>query len=169
MILPGENGSGHCGGRNYAEGYPGGLIETVNGGVRQDRALAQVAEKRVHPTRNAAFAGRCTASRRGLRGALQQRPPEQCHRLHHAQGRASGASAGDPRGTRPQVRSRQGATPESPPANRVKSEAASQRDRTAKENILNHSRWVTLRMLQESSAGPVGERAIISACFPGIE
>jgi transposase InsO family protein len=48
-------------------------------------------------------------------------------RLHHAEGRAGGASAGDPCRTRPQVGSRQRATPESPPASRVKSEAASRR------------------------------------------
>src|ERR1700747_1003953 len=28
---------------------------------------------------------------------------EQCHRLHHAEGRAGGAAAGDPRRTRPQA------------------------------------------------------------------
>jgi transposase InsO family protein len=71
----------------------------------------------------AAFAGRCAASGRGLRGALQQRPPEQCHRLHHSEGCAGGASARDPRGTRPQVGSRQTAAPESPPASCVKGEA----------------------------------------------
>jgi hypothetical protein len=56
---------------------------------------------------------------------LQQRPPEQCHRLHRAEGRAGGASAADPRGTRPQVGNRETTTPESPPASRVKNEAAS--------------------------------------------
>src|SRR5215470_4650859 len=48
------------------------LLSTVE---RQDRAMAQVAEKRVHSAGNTAVAGRCTASGRGLRGALQQRPP----------------------------------------------------------------------------------------------
>ena len=43
------------------------LLSTVE---RQDRALAQVAEKRVHSAGNAAVAGRCTASGRGLRGTL---------------------------------------------------------------------------------------------------
>ncbi len=38
--------------------------------------LTQIAEKRVHSAGNTAVAGRCTASDRGLRGALQQRPPE---------------------------------------------------------------------------------------------
>jgi transposase-like protein len=85
-------------------------------------------KKRVHPTGDAAIAGRGAASGRELRGALQQRPPEQCHGLHHAEGRAGRASAGNPRGTRPQAGSRQTATPESPPASRVKSEAASHRD-----------------------------------------
>jgi len=69
----------------------------------------------------AAIAGRCVAPGAGLRRALQQRPPEQCHRLRHAEGCAGGASAGNPRGTRPQAGSRQTATPESPPASRVKS------------------------------------------------
>ena len=77
---------------------------------------------------NAAVAGRCTASGRGLRGALQQGSPEQRHRLHHAEGRVGGPSAGDPRGTRPEAGSRQTAAPESPPASRLKSEAASRRD-----------------------------------------
>lgn len=40
----------------------------------------------------------------------------------------AGRVAGDPRGTRSQAGSRQTATPESPPANRVRSEAASCRD-----------------------------------------
>jgi hypothetical protein len=31
MILPGETEAGTAG-RNHAEGYPGGLIETMNGG-----------------------------------------------------------------------------------------------------------------------------------------
>ena len=44
------------------------------------------------------------------------------HRLYHAEGHAGGASAGDPRGTRPQAGSRQTATPESAPASCVKSE-----------------------------------------------
>src|SRR5580700_6188018 len=87
--------------------------------------MAQIAEKRVHSTGNAAIAGRRTASGRGLRGALQQRPPEQRHRLHYAEGRTGGTSTGDPRGTRPQVGSCQTATPESPPACRLKSKAAS--------------------------------------------
>src|SRR6266404_4267845 len=50
---------------------------------------------RVHPAGNATVAGRCAASGGGLRRALQQRPPEQCHRLHHAEGHARWASAGD--------------------------------------------------------------------------
>jgi hypothetical protein len=43
-------------------------------------------------------------------------------------GRAGGALAGDPPGTRPQVGNCQTATPESPAVSRVKSEAASHRD-----------------------------------------
>ena len=49
-------------------------------------------KRRVHPAGNAAVAGRCTVFGAGLRGALQQRPPEQRHRLHHAEGHAHRAS-----------------------------------------------------------------------------
>ena len=49
----------------------------------------------VHPPRDAAVAGRCAASGGGLRRALQQRSFEQRHRLHHAEGHARRASAGD--------------------------------------------------------------------------
>src|SRR3979490_1194423 len=41
MILPGETEAGTAGGRNHAEGYPGGLIETMNGGVRARSCAAQ--------------------------------------------------------------------------------------------------------------------------------
>ncbi len=47
---------------------------------RKDRTLAQIAQRRVHPAGNAPVAGRRAASGAGLRRALQQRPPEQCHR-----------------------------------------------------------------------------------------
>ena len=63
---------------------------------RQDRMLAQIIKERVHSPNSAAVARRCTASGRGLRGALQQRPPEQCRRLHYAEGHARWASGGDP-------------------------------------------------------------------------
>jgi len=59
--------------------------------------LAQIAQGRVHPAGNAVVAGRCTASGGGLRRALRQRPSEQRGRLHHAEGHARRASAGDPR------------------------------------------------------------------------
>ena len=62
---------------------------------RKNRTLAQIAQRRVHPVGNAIVAGRCAASGGGLRRALQQGPPEQCHRLHHAEGHASRASPGD--------------------------------------------------------------------------
>src|SRR5260370_22328727 len=39
----------------------------------------------------------------GYVGRLQQRPPEQRHGLHHAEGHAGGAAARDPRGARPEV------------------------------------------------------------------
>jgi len=45
--------------------------------------------------RDAAVARRCAASGGGLRRALQQRSFEQRHRLHHAEGHARRASAGD--------------------------------------------------------------------------
>src|SRR5439155_25067519 len=64
---------------------------------RKDRTLAQIAERRVHPAGNAAVAGRCAAAGGGLRRTLQQRPPEQRGWLHHAEGHARRASAGDPR------------------------------------------------------------------------
>ena len=50
----------------------------------------------MHPAENTPFVGRCAASGAGLRRALQQCPPEQRHRLHHAKGHARRASAGDP-------------------------------------------------------------------------
>ncbi len=58
------------------------LLSTVE---RQDRALAQVVEERMHSAGNFAVAGKCTASGRGLGGALQQHPREQYHGLHHAE------------------------------------------------------------------------------------
>jgi hypothetical protein len=64
---------------------------------RENRALAQVAKERVHPTGNTALAGRCAAFGAGVRRALQQHPLEQCHRLHHAEGHARRPPAGDPR------------------------------------------------------------------------
>jgi hypothetical protein len=82
---------------------------------RQDRTLAQIAEKRVHSAGNAAVAGRCTAPGRGLCGALQQRSPEQCHRLHHSKGHARRASAGDSSRAGSQVGRGEGTAEESPP------------------------------------------------------
>ena len=63
---------------------------------RKNRALAQIAQRRVHPAGNALVAGRCAAPGGGVRRALQQRPAEQRHQLHHAEGHAGGAAAGDP-------------------------------------------------------------------------
>src|SRR5579859_2273216 len=57
---------------------------------RKDRTLAQIAER----AGNAPVAGRRAASGGGLR--YQQRSPEQCDRLHHAEGHARRAPAGDP-------------------------------------------------------------------------
>jgi transposase InsO family protein len=52
---------------------------------RENRTMAQIGQRRVHQAGKAAVAGRCPASAGGLRGALQQRPLEQRHRLHHAE------------------------------------------------------------------------------------
>ena len=50
---------------------------------RENRALAQIAQRGVHPAGNAVVAGRCAAPGRAVRGPLQQCPPEQRHGLHH--------------------------------------------------------------------------------------
>ena len=76
----------------------------------------------VHPPRDAAVAGRCAASGGGLRRALQQRSFEQRHRLHHAEGHARRASAGDSGRARSEVGSGEGTAKESPPAGRVTDE-----------------------------------------------
>ena len=60
----------------------------------------------------------------GLRRALQHRPFEQCHRLHHAEGHAGGASEGDSRRAGSQAGGSQATTAESSPAGSVKSEEA---------------------------------------------
>jgi len=67
------------------------------------RTVAQIAQRRVHPAGNATIAGRCAASGGGLRRALQHCPPKQRGWLHHPEGHARRASAGDPRGARPEV------------------------------------------------------------------
>jgi hypothetical protein len=61
----------------------------------QNRTLAQVTQRGVHPPRHAPFTRRCAAFGAGLRGALQQRASEQRHRIHHAEGHARRASGGD--------------------------------------------------------------------------
>jgi hypothetical protein len=58
----------------------------------ENRTLAQIAQRRVHPAGNATVAGRRATTGARLRGALQQRSPEQRHRLHHAEGYARRAS-----------------------------------------------------------------------------
>src|SRR5207248_11387224 len=70
---------------------------------REDRALAQIAERGVHPAGNAAVARRCTASGARVRGPLQRRSPEQRGWLHHAKGYVGGAATGDTRGARPEA------------------------------------------------------------------
>jgi len=59
------------------------------------------------------------ARRGGLRGSLQQRPSEQRHGLRHAEGHASRAAAGDPRGARPEVGGGAEATADSSSASRL--------------------------------------------------
>ena len=63
---------------------------------RENRTMAQIAQRGVHPAGNAAVAGRRAATGAGLRRTLQQRSPEQRGWLHHAKGHARRASAGDP-------------------------------------------------------------------------
>jgi transposase InsO family protein len=87
---------------------------------RKNRTLAQTAQRRVHPAGNAIVAGRCAASGGGVRRALQQRPPEQRHRLHHAEGHAGGAAAGDPHGAGSEVGSRAETTADLSPVGCVK-------------------------------------------------
>ena len=92
---------------------------------RKNRTLAQIAQRRVHPAGNAAVAGGCAAAGGGLRGTLQQCPPEQCHWLHHAEGHARRASAGDPCGAGPEVGGGAKTAADSSPAGRVKRRADS--------------------------------------------
>ena len=48
MILPGETEAGTAG-RNHAEGYPGSLIETINGRVRARSCAAHPPSDRKTP------------------------------------------------------------------------------------------------------------------------
>src|SRR5580700_3357065 len=45
----GRNGSGHCGDATMPRDYPGGLIETMNGGVRARSCAAQPPSDRKTP------------------------------------------------------------------------------------------------------------------------
>ena len=65
---------------------------------RQDRALAQIAERRMHPAGNAVDEGGRAAAHSGVRGPLQHRAPAQRHRIRHAGGYAGGAASRDPCG-----------------------------------------------------------------------
>src|SRR5215831_18947432 len=65
---------------------------------------------------------RCRSMKRGVWwrvGPLQQRPPEQRHRLHHPEGHAGGAAARDSRGARPKVGGGTEATADSSSAGRL--------------------------------------------------
>lgn len=54
-----------------------------------------------------------------LRRTLEQRPPEQRHRLHHAEGHARRTAARDPCGARPEVGAGAETTADSSPASRL--------------------------------------------------
>jgi hypothetical protein len=69
--------------------------------------------------------GRCAPLDSTLRRSLQRHTTAQRHWLCGAAGSARRTASRDPRGSRSQVRSRQTATSESPPASCVKSEVAS--------------------------------------------
>jgi hypothetical protein len=88
----------------------------------KNRALAQIAKERMHQAGNTAFAGRCVASSTRLRRALQQRPLEQCNRLHHAEGYAGRTPAGDSGRPGSEIGSSERTPEESPPAGRVTDE-----------------------------------------------
>ena len=70
---------------------------------RQVGALAQIAEKRMHPAGNTADAGGRAAPDSAVRGPLQHRAAAQRHRLRHAGRHAGGPAGRDPRGARPQA------------------------------------------------------------------
>ena len=67
-------------------------------------------------------ARRCAASGEGLRGALQQRAFEQRHRIHHAEGHARRASAGDSGRAGSEVGGGEETAADSSPAGRVTDE-----------------------------------------------
>jgi hypothetical protein len=85
----------------------------------QNRTLAQVTQRGVHPPRHAPFTRRCAAFGAGLRGALQQRASEQRHRIHHAEGHARRASGGDSGQAGSEAGGGEGTAEESRPAGRV--------------------------------------------------
>src|SRR5438477_12467092 len=58
----------------------------------------------------------------GYCGALQQRSPEQCHRLHHSKGHARRAPAGDSSRAGSKVGRGEGTAEESPPGGGVMDE-----------------------------------------------
>ena len=76
---------------------------------RENRALAQIAQRRMHPAGNAADAGGCAAPDPAVRGPLQHRAAAQRHRLRDAGGHAGGKAGRDPRRARSQVGSRHAA------------------------------------------------------------
>jgi hypothetical protein len=91
---------------------------------RENRTMAQIAQRRVHPAANATVIGRRAASGAGLRRALQQRPAEQRHRLHHAKRHARRTSGGDPRREGSEVGGGAKTAPDSSAAGCVKNEEA---------------------------------------------
>src|SRR5262249_11575853 len=75
----------------------------------------------------------------GLRRALQQRPAEQRDGLHHAEGHAGGAAAGDPRGARPEVGGGPETTADSSPASRLTYGFSDRRGRCSMRALAGYS------------------------------
>jgi len=80
------------------ERYKSGCLIGIDRGL--SFPLPGRSKRKVHPAGNAAVVRWWAATGAGLRRALQQRPSEQRRRLHHAEGHAGWAAAGDPRGAR---------------------------------------------------------------------
>jgi hypothetical protein len=87
---------------------------------------------------------------------LQQRPPEQCHRLHHAEGHARGTTAGDPRRARPKAGGGAKATADSSPASRLTHSSRS---------VGRGGAEAQLRLGDFGSRPPVERRAVMRFSF----
>jgi hypothetical protein len=62
---------------------------------RQEGAVVQDSESRVHPHQDALESGRCSTAGRRLRELLQHGPLAQCDRLHYAGGPAGWSRRGN--------------------------------------------------------------------------